>query len=366
MPVAGQTTGAVVVKSYRKGAQQRVWRNIQETDFLQLYLVETHRPFSTALQFLENVVVKLIMTRPTCLLLPESWSKYSLVLRNLGERRDELEIAHAIKKLDERNRRLSSCPANTPVIAQTSAGRVYNVLDAVGYDKTIRVENLSNDCMEIISNAPHLISVLLQWASSSYRQGSHRVYLAIRLLRKWAQLGADVYDSIVSYLHNLSWTGSTEPRIVFKIIAELVRSKTFPAGRYLQWLIATGSLGSSVDTSSVSLLCSTLTKSLMLSQPASWPIQLITEIPLSGLSDQVRTLRCTLLRGTAYSAELEEQVLGRSKHSISQTLPALCGLAHTTEEPSKVDVDPLSTTVKLELGIWLRHQVAQHTEVNMQ
>jgi mediator of RNA polymerase II transcription subunit 12 len=138
------------------------------------------------------------------------------------------------------------------------------VLDSVGYDTAIRIENLSNDCMEIISNAPHLISVVLQWASSSYRQGIHRAYLAIRLLRKWAQLGADVYESIVSYLHSLSWTGATQPDIIFRIVAQLVRSKTFPAGRYLQWLIATGSLGPDVDMSLVSILCPSPTGSLTL------------------------------------------------------------------------------------------------------
>jgi mediator of RNA polymerase II transcription subunit 12 len=306
------------------------------------------------------------MTRPTCLLLPESWSKYSTVLHNLADRRNEPEISNAIKKLEGRNRRLSSSPTNAPVASQTSAGRVYNVLDSVGYDTTIRIENLSNDCMEIISNAPHLISVVLQWASSNYRRGSHRVYLAIRLLRKWAQLGADIYESIVSYLHNLSWAGATEPSIIFRIIAELVRSKTFPAGRYLQWLIATGSLGPDVDMSLVSILCTTPTGPLIPSQPASWPVRLITEIPLSGLPDQVRTLRCTLLRGTPYSAEFEEQILDRSRHSISQTLPALCGLVHPTMDSPKMDVDALSTTVKLELGIWLRQQVARYTEVNMQ
>ena len=95
---------------------------------------------------------------------------------------------------------------------------------------------------------------------------------------------ADVYDGIVSYLRDMAWVATGDPNILFRIVAELVRSKTFATGRYLQWLIATGSTGHSTD----------------LSSPHSWPLRLVTEIPLSGLTDQIRTLRNTLLRGTMH------------------------------------------------------------------
>lgn len=52
----------------------------------------------------------------------------------------------------------------------------------------------------------------------------------------------------------MSWVGTGQLSIVFRIVAELVRSKTFAAGRYLQWLIATGSLGHDTDLSSVSYM----------------------------------------------------------------------------------------------------------------
>jgi len=106
--------------------------------------------------------------------------------------------------------------------------------------------------MEIISNAMQLISILLQWACSCYRTGSHRIYLATRLLRRWSHLGADVYEGVISYLQDMTWVESGELGIVLRIVAELVRSKHFSAGRYLQWLIATGSMGSTLDLASVS------------------------------------------------------------------------------------------------------------------
>lgn len=135
--------------------------------------------------------------------------------------------------------------------SKSSVAQVIHKLDSVSYKATIRIEDLSYECMEIMSNAVRLISVLLQWACSFYRTGSHRIYLATRLLRRWSHLGADIYEGIVSYLQEMTWVDSGQLVVVFKIVAELVRSKHFSAGRYLQWLIATGSLGSDVDLGSV-------------------------------------------------------------------------------------------------------------------
>jgi len=95
-------------------------------------------------------------------------------------------------------------------------------------------------------------------------------------------------------------------------------------------------------------------------------VRLITEFPLTGLSDQIRNLRYTLLRGTTHSAEYEEQALGLAKQSISQAVPALFGLHLAATGQPEIQVAELSSTVRLELGIWLRQRVAQYAEVNEQ
>lgn len=232
----------------------------------------------------------------------------------------------------------------------TSAGRVYRILDEVDYNKMVRIEQVSTDCMEVISNPVILVKVLLQWACSCYREGSYRVCLATRLLRRWAHLGADIYECITTYLEGMSWAKGGDSRMVFKIISELVRSRTFAAGRYMQWLIATGSIAQDLD----------------LSHSAAWPVRLITEIPISGLPDQVRTLRATLLRGTDHSADLEVQILNNAKLAISQQMPALCGTGYLDLDDRKLDIGKLGSTVRIELGIWLRQQVARYAEVNEQ
>lgn len=230
----------------------------------------------------------------------------------------------------------------------------------------VRIEDLSDECMEIMSNATRLITSLLQWACSCYREGTHRIYLASRLLRRWSHLGADVYDGVMSYLGEMRWADSREPHILFRIVAELVRSKHFSAGRYLQWLIATGSLDRGLGYSSVQLTQPSNMEMLIEMQPNTWPLLLITEIPLSGLSEQVRNLRCTLLRGTAHSAELEGRALDLAKRNIAQAAPALFGLDISAPDLSNVKVGNFSPTVRLELGIWLRQHVAQCAQVSEQ
>jgi mediator of RNA polymerase II transcription subunit 12 len=90
------------------------------------------------------------------------------------------------------------------------------------------------------------------------------------------------------------------------------------------------------------------------------------EIPVTGLSDQVRNLRSTLLRGSAHSAEFEAQSLNSSKHTISQAIPGVLGLNLTVPSHAGVKQTEASATIRLELGIWLRQHVAEHAAVHEQ
>lgn len=220
---------------------------------MQVYRLDDQTPYSAVLQYLENTLIKLLATRPACLLLPSTWPRYGPLLQTLAERRNHSQITQAVRKLEQRNNRLMTCPKNVTFASATLAGRIYRILDSVDFKTVVRIEELSFECMEVIPDATRLIAVLLQWACSCYRAGEHRIYLTTRLLRRWSHLGADVYEGVISYLRDLAWVETGEPSILFRIVAELVRSKTFSAGRYLQWLIATGSLGNHTDLSSVSI-----------------------------------------------------------------------------------------------------------------
>jgi mediator of RNA polymerase II transcription subunit 12 len=174
-----------------------------------------------------------------------------MTIKALAAKRNHPQIIQAVENLDARNARLLQSSTRSKTSSRTAAARVFNKLDTINYKAPVRIEDISYECMEIMSNAVQLISALLQWACSCYRTGSHRIYLASRLLRRWSHLGADVYEGVISYLQNMTWADSGELHILLRIVAELVRSKHFSVGRYLQWLIATGLLGQDSDLASV-------------------------------------------------------------------------------------------------------------------
>jgi mediator of RNA polymerase II transcription subunit 12 len=310
------------------------------------YELEEDVQAAPVLTSLENIIIKTLATRPACFLLPTTWHRHASVLRILAERHPQTGLSHAIHDLDTRNKNLIRPCCVTLPLADDPVGQIYRLLDAVDYSANVLIDDLSYNCMEVTSNTCQLVSTVLSWASSLYRQGSHRIYLITRLLRKWNHLGADVYDAIVTCLPQLAFDQSKDTAVVFRIIAELARSKTFSPGRFLQWLIATGSLSHHRD----------------LYSPSAWPLRLITEIPLAGLSEHVQNLRCTLLRGTVYTAEAEEQLIITTEDMICQQLPGLFNTDHSVDTHPPPVLGVLGPTVQLEVGAWLRQEVAASME----
>lgn len=207
-----------------------------------LYQTDAEPKELSVLTFLESVLTKIFITVPSSLLLPQTWEKHADVLRTFARRRNNAKIMHTFADLDERNKAILCPPSLESSIPKHSLSAFFRLLDDVDYKKSIAIEGLAFECMQIVPDHTQLVSAVLQWASSLYRQGLHRLYLATRLLRKWSQIGIDVGEGIMLYLPSIGSDLSKETRIVFRIIAELIRSKTFSLGRYLHWLIATGSL----------------------------------------------------------------------------------------------------------------------------
>lgn len=224
------------------------------------------------------------------------------------------------------------------------------------------VDDLALQCMDLFPDHARLVSGVLQWASSLYRQGLHRVYLVTRLLRKWHQAGTDVCEGIMIYLPTVAMDRSKEPEVIFRVIAELVRSKTFPLGRYLQWLIATGSMDS---VNSFHTVRAQPSHEFFLAdkiQTSAWPLRLLAEIPLTGLSIQVLNLRGTMLRGTSYSIKTEKEQIHNTEERILSHLNNCSRAGPGGSGQMALDIKPLSRTVCLETAIWLRHQVAMTVE----
>ncbi|KAF2021724.1 hypothetical protein BU24DRAFT_457677 [Aaosphaeria arxii CBS 175.79] len=312
-----------------------------------LYQLEEDGPTAPVLRLLEKIITRLLATSPSSLMVPKTWSRHATILRKLAQRHPHPQMNRVIEQLDFRTSRLSSSPQLSSSTTHNSNRQMVALLDAVDYTSKIPIDQLAGDCMEIITDARCLISLCLQWASSLYRDGLHRVYLATRLIRKWGHLGVDIDETILAFFQSAAPHVGCELHNVFKIIAELVRSKSFSVGKYLQWLIATGALNQNHASSS----------------PMAWPLRLTTEIPLTGLTEQVRNLRNTLLRGTPHATEAEEQSLDDAEEIIRQHLPNLYRQIMVDTPTRELDLSGFSATVRLEIATLLRHRVSANMEI---
>ena len=190
-------------------------------------------------------------SRPACLLLPRTWDSQKEVLQVLASKQPNSEFNKVIRNIDRRNRRLANASQKFGPTVKSPKKEVVSLLDSLEHNTNINIEKVSTDCTRLLPDSQDLISTVLQWGSSIYREGAHRIYLVTRLIRKWNSMGIDTDSGILSFLTPAQPNKSTEPQNVFRIVAELTRSKHFSVGRYLQWLIATGSLSRNKDFSQV-------------------------------------------------------------------------------------------------------------------
>lgn len=206
----------------------------------QMYKEDEESQAAPLVLCIEKQVIKLLLQRPACMLLPAAWEKHLPVLHRLAARHPHSAIMHIIYELDSRVTRLLSQSCITTFASDPSA-RLISFLDSIDYAHNLDIDHLALECVEQTTEAQTLVSTVLDWAASLYRDGPHRVYLATRFLRTWRRMGIDVDEAILSYLCSPQPTRGCEPRNFFRIMAELIRSKSFSVGKYLQWLIATGS-----------------------------------------------------------------------------------------------------------------------------
>ncbi|KAF2735135.1 hypothetical protein EJ04DRAFT_220246 [Polyplosphaeria fusca] len=291
--------------------------------------------------FLESTIVKLLITSPVCFLSPSKWNAHGTSIRAIASNHCLPQLDRLVANLNRRNNRLRVPSEQSKQITYDMTQQVVHILDSIDYTFSVSVESLAVECMQRIPDTRKLISIVLHWTSSLHRTGPHRVYIATRLLRRWSYLGVDVDDAILACLHSMDSNRSLDPQNIFRVVAELVRSKTFALGKYMQWLIATGSTGQIYD----------------LTSPAAWPLRLIVEIPLTGTPEPVLNLRRTLLRGTNYSADSEDASLDEAEWALQQQLPGLFGDVYPSGHAISINASTLSPTVRLELGIWLRSRV---------
>lgn len=200
------------------------------------------------LKHVDVLSVALARRNTDCLLVPQKWAGMKEQLKSIADKYPNTGLSTIITQLDIRNTRLLQTSAKDATAESPKKG-VVKLLDSVKFDANI--EALSDSLFALVSSPPTLIGLTLKWASSAYRYGKHRVYLAVRLLRRWGGKGIDTNEAVLAFLALSETSKSVDVQNLYRIIAELVRSKHFSIGRYFQYLVATGTIDGLTDAEKV-------------------------------------------------------------------------------------------------------------------
>jgi mediator of RNA polymerase II transcription subunit 12 len=157
-----------------------------------------------------------------------------------------------------------------------------------------------------------VIRTVVEWATSPHRPGLARVYSATRLIAIWGVTPYDLTTVILSLLDDVADQDQPRKEMIYRLVAEFVRSGTFSLPRYFHWLIARGGYYNALQIDPDCGPCAT---------------RLLVEIPVHCLSEQRRMERGSLLRRTGdYSVQEEEQDMNNAlkcvRHTLGLPLPA--------------------------------------------
>lgn len=236
---------AVVVQMYWKDivSYRRRGRRLAEgvLSHLQEVTQKGSGAFTLLQQRLQKLIAVLAVTSRGSLILPRVWDKYEALLANYAARGADPGLINSLQHLRRRNQRLVAPLRQTPDKARSPLLELISTLDMVDLD--LDIEKLAQTCTSIIPHTTSLVKALLDWASTVYRQGNARIYLAARLITRMKQDGGDTDSGVLQYLTTAAGATSRISN-VYELIAELVRLDSFSVGRYLQWLITSGAIAS--------------------------------------------------------------------------------------------------------------------------
>ena len=189
---------------------------------------------------------------PDCFVLPSYWSKHETTLKSCSNKHD-LNFTHALSILSTRNAKFKRVFNECDLAASgTIRCRLINVLDSIPL--RFDLPAVSEECLAVVNEYNLLIATVIEWASTRYRNRADRVYIAVRLLRRWRKQGVSLDNPISTFVGQCSTLAGLLRANVSKIVAELVRSSNFSISKYMQWLISRGPANAGNEEHGVSSL----------------------------------------------------------------------------------------------------------------
>ncbi|KAL9114286.1 MAG: hypothetical protein Q9227_001708 [Pyrenula ochraceoflavens] len=296
---------------------------------------EIFKPF---VQKTSQFIRSFVLAQPSCFLLPRVWDKYSATLASCLHLNVQKEKA-LFDTLVRRNMRIQT--PQPPDTRQVKSWRraVIDVLDDA--KAPCEVPTLAFRCSDFQSDPDKLIRVILEWATTSFRIGLARMYLAVRLLRRWQKKGIDIQTPICCIISEMHPHCHLQYNQIRRIVSELMRSQSFSLSRYLQWLTARGALPD-------------------LKRP---DIRLLLDVPIHCVPGHVRNLRNTILTRAGFSVASETRRLDTFRSALSRSLPKLflrLGSQATEAGDVQSTRGKLSGSSTSEVSSWIRSCVRDH------
>lgn len=280
---------------------------------------------------LQKLVSVLAVTSRGCLIMPHTWEKYKHLLAPKADDTTNTAAESAAVNITKRNERLAAPLRKTPANTRCALLDLYTELDAMGLN--VDIPTLTDKCLRAAGNSTTIVPALLSWASSPYRQGLARIYLAAGIIAQLRQSGEDTDSAVLGFLQ----TPTLQASNVYKVVVELVRTESFSTGRYMQWLITSGILSSGEERPALA-------------------VGLLAAIPADALTGSLGSVRRTLLKRAGVFAEesgvdvvsrilTEGEAVSaddfysmREAYEVNDNIPALAELlktaAKTSEDPA--------------------------------
>lgn len=216
----------------------REWQ--QELTIPQASLPINHEVYDTVFKKLAKLLKTIMLSAPACLILPAGWNKYQDTIKSCLDK-TESRLQSSFDNLSKRNWKIRNRASNQSSQPTKSHGQtIIMFLDSLCYDQSFG--KIAGACLRVTDDYDLLVRTCIEWSSSIYRHGRSRAYAAARLLRIWKRKGVDLQGPIFNFLAASSDVPDLQKRDIYILLAELVRSQHLSIGKYLQWLIARGTL----------------------------------------------------------------------------------------------------------------------------
>ncbi|KAK3112928.1 RNA polymerase II mediator complex subunit [Teratosphaeriaceae sp. CCFEE 6253] len=288
---------------------------------------------------LQKLIAVLAVTNRGCLVMPHTWTRYKELLTPTPSTASTGTSRSLAEQIAKRNERLLGPLSKTPASTRSALLRLYDALDTAGLN--IDLEHLVQTCSSLVPSLDDVIAALFDWASSPYRHGLARVYLATRIIRTLRSQAADTDAAMLTYLQRPAADAVVQDEYVFKLIGELVRAEAFGLGPYLRWLISSGAMYSPADAQRAKGLLTALPEGAIPGHLVNLSQTILTR--LGGASD-------TGAQAAKATRRFDDAMAGTPSSSEDNTpggasLPAKVAIAdhvraymHSTGEPRETDL----------------------------